>query len=452
MTERAIAEPAAAAEPDGRNLPVVIVGAGMAGLTCAAALHEVGQPVLVLEASDGVGGRIRSDVHPDGYVIDRGFQVLLDAYPAPRRWVDFPALRPLPFDAGALVWTGRRLVPLADPLRHPTAVVRDATSSLFGLADKVRLAKLAVSALGADWQSAREAAETRLGAMSGEEALWAQGFSASFVNRFARPFWGGIELDPSLRQSAGPLLFTLKMFLEGRAVLPAEGVGMMPAHLAMRIPADSLRLHAPVDMLVRDGDGAVTGVRCEGMDIPAAAVVVATDPPAARSLTGIDALPGASDGLGSLTVFLAGRRDPGTGPRLVIDGAGRNVVNHLAPLSAAQPTYAPPGSNLVAAVVVGEALTQDDDALAGRARRETAAMLGHDPADWSVVDVRRVPFSQYAQPPGVYGSLPGNETSTPGLFLASEATVDSSYNGAVLSGEGAARAVLRDLSRRGRKR
>ena len=79
-------------------------------------------------------------------------------------------------------------------------------------------------------------------------------------------------------------------------------------------------------------------------------------------------------------------------------------------------------------------------------------MLGHDPADWTVIAVRRVPFSQFAQPPGVYDRLPGNETDASGLFLASEATVDSSYNGAVLSGEGAARAVLRDLSRRGRSR
>jgi phytoene dehydrogenase-like protein len=437
---------------DSRGLPVVVIGAGLAGLVCALALHDVGQRVLVLEASDGVGGRIRSDRHREGFILDRGFQVLLDAYPAPRRWVDFPALRPLAFDAGASVWTGKRLVPLANPLLHPTAAGRDLTSSIFGFPDKLRLAKLALMVRSADWQSAADAARTPLGQMSAEEALWASGFGKAFIDRFARRFWGGILLDPALRQSAGPLLFTLKMFLEGRAVLPAEGVGMMSDHLAQRLPAGTIRLNTTVGEILRNDGGAAIGVIAGGENIAAAAVVVAVDPPAARRLTGIESLPVAADGLGSLTLFLAGPRDPGIGPRLAIDGTGRGVVNHLAPLSAVQPSYAREGMHLLAAVCVGDALARDDDDLAEQARLESAAMLGHRPGDWRVLDVRRIPFSQFAQPPGIFDILPGNETATPGLFLASEATVDSSYNGATLSGEGAARAVLRHLARQSRGR
>jgi phytoene dehydrogenase-like protein len=438
------------AKPDPRSLPVVIVGAGMAGLVCALTLHDVGQPVCVLEASDGVGGRIRTDPTPDGFLIDRGFQVLLDAYPAARRWVDYDALKTLPFDAGAHIWTGKRLVPLANPLLHPTALVRDVTSSMFGVADKIRLAKLALTAVRSDWQCAADASQTELGAMTAEEALWASGFSREFVDRFARPFWGGITLDPALTQSAGPMLFTLKMFLQGRAVLPAEGVGAMAASLARRLPDGAVRLGSRVDALVYDGQGAVVGIRSGGDVIPAAAVVVAADPPAARELTGIASIPSARDGLDSVTVYLAGSEDPGTGPRLVVNGAGRGVVNHLAPLSSAQPSYARSGMNLLAAVAIGEAAAADDGLIADAARAEVAAMLGQRPAGWRVVALRRVPFSQYAQPPGMYQRLPGNEPGPQGLFLASEATVDSSYNGAILSGEGAARAVLRTLARHGR--
>lgn len=431
--------------------PVVIVGAGMAGLACAVSLHEVGQPVLLLEASDAVGGRIRTDRHPDGFLLDRGFQVLLDAYPAARRWIDHPALRPLPFDAGAMIWSGRRLVPLADPLRHPTAALRDVTSSVFGLPDKVRLATFALHVLRAPWQTAAEAANDASG-RTASEALWAAGFSVPFVDRFARPFWGGILLDPTLAMDAGPFLFTLKTFLHGRAVLPADGVGAMPAQLALRLPTDRIRLGARVQSLLRESGG-VRGVRlANGEEITAAAVVVATDPPTARRLTGIGALPDESRGLGSLTVYLAGERDPRIGPRLVLDGTGRGTVNHLAPLSAAQPGYAPPGRHLLAAVVVGEHLAADDGDLAERARRDAAAMLGHDAGEWRVLRVDRIAFSQFAQPPGVYAALPRNGTGETGLYLATEATVDSSYNGAITSGEGAARAVLRDLSLRGRRR
>ncbi len=423
--------------------PVVVVGAGMAGLAAAVALHEAGREVLVLEAADAVGGRVRTDRHPDGFLLDRGFQVLLEAYPAGRRWLDLPALRPRPFDAGALVWTGRRLVPLADPLRHPRSLPRDLTTPLFPLGDKLRLATLAARARLADWQSAADAAGDPATDRSAAEALWAAGFGRAFVDRFARPFWGGIMLDPSLAPSAGPLRFTLKMFLAGRAVLPEEGMQAMPEQLRRRLPDRAVRLRTTVDeILIREGWAA--GVRADGETLPARSVVVATDPPSAKRLTGDDRLPGPEQGVGSVTVYLAGPRDPGTGPRLVLDGSRRLSVNHLAPVSVVAPGYAPSGRSLLAAVVLGEAQASDDGAIAERARADAALVLGHDPSDWTPIATVRLPFSQFAQPPGVYGRLPGTVTATPGLYLAGEATTESSYNGALLSGEAAARAVLRD--------
>jgi phytoene dehydrogenase-like protein len=427
--------------------PVMVVGAGMAGLTAAVALHEAEVPVQILEASDGVGGRIRTDRHPEGFLLDRGFQVLLEAYPFARRWIDMPALDPAPFDAGALIWTGRRLVPLADPRRHPDALPRDLTSPVFGVADKVRLARLALHAKQAPWRSAREAA-AETPDQSAAEALWSAGVSPAFVERFARPFWGGITLDPSLGLSAGPLWFTLKMFLAGRAVLPRTGIGAMPEMLRQRLPVGTVTFGARVERVIVEA-GCATGVAVDGRVQSAAAVIVATDPPAARALTGVDALPDQGDGVGSLTVFLAGRRDPGVGARLVLDGTGRMTLNHLAPLSTVQPAYAPSGSHLLAAVIVGKHLDEGDDAtLAARARDDVATLLGHAPGDWDVVQTVHVPFSQFAQPPGIYARLPGNQTATDGLFLASEATVDSSYNGAIASGEAAARLVQQAVATR----
>ena len=435
----------AAPSSGGLTAPVVVIGAGMAGLACAVALKEANRDVLVLEASDAVGGRVRTDRHPDGYLLDRGFQVLLDAYPAGRRWLDLPSLGPRAFAAGALVWTGRRLVPLADPLRHPAALVRDLTTSLFPAGDKLRLARIAARARLANWESAVDAAGDPASDRSAAEELWAAGFGRNLVDRFARPFWGGILLDPTLSASAGPLRFTLKMFLEGRAVLPADGMQAMAEQLRNRLPGAAVRHRQVVEeVVVREGRAG--GVRVAGGIVPASAVVVATDPPTAKRLTGISALPGSERGIGCVTVYLAGERNPGTGPRLVLDGSRRLAVNHLAPLSLIAPTYAPPGRHLLAAVVVGEAQAADDEAIARRARGDAALMLGHDPTDWTPVATIRVPFSQFSQPPGVYGRLPGTVTGIPSLYLAGEATVDSSYNGALLSGEAAARAVILDQS------
>jgi phytoene dehydrogenase-like protein len=428
------------------RLPVVIVGAGMAGLVAAESLHEAGIPVHVFEAADGVGGRVRTDRHAEGYLLDRGYQVLLDAYPAARRWLDLDALELGRFNAGALLWTGRRLVPLANPLRHPTALPRDLTAPVFPLADKIRLAAMAAQAALAPWQSANQAATSLGEDMSAAEFLWARGFSEQFVDRFARPFWGGITLDPHLAGSSGPLLFTLKMFLHGSAALPKAGIGAMPAQLLARLPAESVSLESRVTSVVVEYGRAVA-VRVARQKIPAAAVIVATDPVTAASLTGASALANASQGLPSLTVYLGGERDPGTGPRIVLDVTRRLLVNELAPLSAAQPSYAPPGRHLIAAAIVGEAADASDlEAVALQARDDAATMLGHAPDDWTILRVDRVPFSQFAQPPGIYRRLPGNVTPTRGLFLASEATVDSSCNGAMLSGEAAVAIVQRELA------
>ncbi|WP_324253896.1 FAD-dependent oxidoreductase [Microbacterium schleiferi] len=108
---------------------VVIVGAGLAGLRAAITLGHAGRDVVVLEAADGVGGRQRTDV-VDGFLLDRGFQVLNPAYPAVRRWVDVQALRLKPFPVGVQVRRETGLVTLADPRRHPSLVPATLRSGL----------------------------------------------------------------------------------------------------------------------------------------------------------------------------------------------------------------------------------------------------------------------------------------------------------------------------------
>jgi phytoene dehydrogenase-like protein len=116
---------------------VIIVGGGIAGLVCATELRERGREVLVLEASDAVGGRIRTDT-VDGFRVDRGFQVLLTAYPTCREVLDIPSLNLGRFEPGAMVRVDGRFVRIGDPLRRPSALLETAFAPVGGVADKLR--------------------------------------------------------------------------------------------------------------------------------------------------------------------------------------------------------------------------------------------------------------------------------------------------------------------------
>src|ERR671913_1366816 len=121
---------------------VIVVGAGLAGLTCAKVLSARGAEVAVFEASDGVGGRVRTDER-DGFLLDRGFQVYFTSYPVARRHLDYGALDFRDFDPGAIVRRGAEESVLSDPLRDPRALVPTLLSDAATLGDKLRTLDLA---------------------------------------------------------------------------------------------------------------------------------------------------------------------------------------------------------------------------------------------------------------------------------------------------------------------
>ena len=123
------------------NRDVIIIGAGLAGLSCARALHQRGISCLLLEASDDVGGRVRTD-KLEGFLLDRGFQVLLTAYPEVRRWLDLESLNLRPFYPGALMRTAGRFERLVDPWRRPLDAIKQLFTSRIRMSDGLAVARL----------------------------------------------------------------------------------------------------------------------------------------------------------------------------------------------------------------------------------------------------------------------------------------------------------------------
>jgi phytoene dehydrogenase-like protein len=408
-------------------MKVIIVGAGMAGLTCARILRE---EVTVLEASDGVGGRVRTD-EEDGFLLDRGFQVYFTAYPVARRHLDHTKLDFRAFDPGAIIhWDDKKSI-LSDPLRDPKALVPSLLSNAAGLGDKLRTLELAAKTLAGKAVTAGEEDGQDTSTLG---YLRASGLSERYIDSFYKPFYGGVFLSRSLYTSSRVFRFTFRMFATGRTVVPALGMGEIPKQLAAHLPNGSITLNSPVDALLRDGDR-VVGVRAAGKEHEADAVVVATDAPTAGRLTG-ETVPEGSVGEVCLYYETSGI---GSRKKILLNAKDDAFVNNAVEISGVSERYTPAGPHLLYAVTLG-GLDLSDAELYRRGIENLSRW--YPDTDFRPLALRRIPYGQFAQPPGIHKNLPRNRTTTPGLFLAGEYTEDSSINGSMLSGEKAAREVL----------
>jgi phytoene dehydrogenase-like protein len=207
---------------DSRDHRVLVVGAGLAGLCCAERLADHGLAPLVLEAAEDVGGRVRTD-EVEGCLLDRGFQVLLTAYPTAREVLDYQALHLQPFEPGALVRCGGRFHRVADPWRRPFAALQGVFGPIGSLSDKLRVAALRRRVLQGAVRDLFERPERTTMA-----ALREAGFSTAMIDRFFRPFLGGVFLDTKLETSSRMFEFVFRMFASGDVAIPARGMQAIP--------------------------------------------------------------------------------------------------------------------------------------------------------------------------------------------------------------------------------
>lgn len=421
-------------------MKVVVIGAGLAGLVCGRTLLRAGHEAVVLEASDGVGGRVRSDT-VDGFVLERGFQVLLTAYPAARRQLDYDRLDLRVFDPGVLISQAARRHTLSDPLRDTAALLPSLTTRIVTAADKLKAGALAAEILRKSVDEIMAGPDETT-----ESFLRGRGFSEKFIDNFVRRFFGGVFLDDRLQTSAKAFQFDLKMMGTGDTAVPAGGMGKISAQIAEELAAAGcVRRNARVDALLRDGGGRVVGARLEdGAAVTGAAVVVATPAPEAARLTGLPMPEGKN---GSMALYFAGPVPLYKEKKIVLNANHNPFINDLVQVTNIAPEHAPPGRHLLSTTVLGVP-DGSDDALYARALRDLKRVFAGDPAaeaalkEYRPLALYRIPYGQFPQPPGIYAALPDNDTGQPGLFLAGEFTHASSQNAAMVSGEKAARRLL----------
>ena len=411
---------------------VIVIGAGLAGLCCARRLQEHGLAPLVLDGSDGVGGRVRTD-RVDGFLLDRGFQVLLTAYPTARATLDYTALDLRPFHPGALVRWGERFHRVADPWRHPLEAFGTVFGPVGSLADKLRVAALRRHVLRGSLREIFQRPERTTIA-----ALREMGFSDSMVDRFFRPFLGGVLLDPRLETSSHMFEFVFRMFASGDVVLPAWGMGAIPQQLAAGLPAEAVRTGAAVATLAADG------VRLQsGECLSAGAVVVATDGSEAGRLLGGQWARGWN---ATTCVYFAADTSPVDEPILVLNGEGSGPASNLCVPSVVAPSYAPAGAALISVNIPGD-VREHESALVDAVRDQLAGWFGAGVNRWRHLRTYRIPHAQPGQAPPVLAQLERPVRVRDNLYACGDHLDTSSIEGAMRSGQRAADAVAYDLER-----
>lgn len=407
--------------------PVVIVGAGVSGLVCARRLHQAGIPVLLIEATGELGGRIQTD-EVDGFRLDRGFQVFFSAYPNARLELNYDKLGLKKFEPGCLVWDGKQQREV-----HRENILQTVFSKWVPIPDLLRfnqltmdLAKMSVDEIWAmEDQSIRD-------------FLGLRNVSKEAIERFIEPFFGGVFLDRSLEGSCRPFAYYWKMMNQGDTTVPALGMGEITKQIAADLPDGIIRRNTKVTGLVKKDESVSGVVLANGEKIDASHVVLATEAHVARELSGV---PISVEMRSCTTVHFSAGSKPVMEPILLVNGLGRGEINHVACMTATSKALAPAGRHLISATKLGIPRT-DDVTFAKSVRYELESWFPKsDVSGWIPLRVDRIEHAQLAQPVGFLENRPPMNPCD-GLLLAGEYVTFVGIDGAIKSGQDAAIAVL----------
>ena len=387
--------------------PIVIVGAGLSGLAAAHELEAAGETCLILEGQSHLGGKLETTIFDDAYILDRGFQVLLPAYPELRRFTDLESSVELKyFKSGARLEMDDGPILMANPLRHPQNILSTALGTYATLKDKLLVVKLML-------ELQVKNPEMLLSSASGStlDHLQSFGFSEKMIENFWRPFFSGIFLEPNLATAAGYFRYLTHIFAASPVAVPRLGIGELPKFLAKKLRNTEIRLSTSVEN--------INGFNLElasGAKISARAVLTDTEGHANAHDPGP---------FGMVTSYwFKAPEPPFEGAWLSLNSRSREKrgsINHVAVMSNVSADYAARGDALICVSVVGPRVNLDT------LLAEATPLYGENVKSWKLLRVDEIarPFPLY---------INRTDSDTP------------SQQGALARGRRAARSLLEQLS------
>lgn len=408
---------------------VVIAGAGVAGLVAARHLEDAGRDVVIFDGADAAGGRMRTDRY-NGYLLDRGFQVLLTDYVELQRYLDMSALRLHRFKPGARIYYPGGTFDAVDPLRERKHILRALFSPIGNPIDKLKLLllinelkKQEISDIFTD------------SSISTADYLKSCGFSDTITERFFRPFFGGIFLENDLQTSSRMFRFVLKMFSSGWAAIPEDGIEAVPLQLKSALRHTVFEFNTSVQQII----GARDLVLSDGRKINFRKLIIAAYPEKI-----LPALAYENTRYRETTnLYFAAPKSPLQTPLIALNAYPDALINNYCVLSDIAPSYTSTEEALIS-VSIQRRHDLHDEALSTMVLSELGRISGINTESWKFL--RRYTIRQAL--PVIddiqYDMQPGSCKVLDNIYLAGDYLLNPSLDAAMRSGRRAAEAVLRE--------
>ena len=406
---------------------IVIIGAGIAGLTCAKYLKDKDIEAVVLEASDVVGGRVRTDI-VDGFRLDRGFQVFLTSYPEAVKLLDYGALNFKMLPSGARIRKGDEFITMPNPLKNLTGAPEALFAPVGSFLDKLKILQLSFGVTGELELSRnpKEKAETTLA------FLKEYGYSDKIIEMFFRPFFRGVFLERHLETDSAFFKFLFYHFSTGDVVVPEKGMQAIPEQIAAQLAPHQIRLNAPVERIDEK-----TIYLANGEQIEAKKIVLATDAHTAERLLG-ETQNTEFNSTDCLYFSTEQPFDEFEKPYLIINANGDELIDHTIALSKVASEYAPAGKTLLSVSVVGRNELSDTD-LQKKVKTELDSWFGSQ-HNWQHLKTYRIrkALPQFLPDSDKYESLKINDFT----YRCGDYAAYPSLNAAMKTGREAAEMIL----------
>jgi protoporphyrinogen oxidase len=391
---------------------MTIIGAGIAGLTCAKYLKDRGIEALILEATDEVGGRVKTDIIM-GCKLDRGFQVLLTSYPEAEKLLNYNDLQLQKLPSGARIRSGNDFFVMPNPLKDIWTAPQALFSPVGSFFDKLKVLQLNSETRNASEPTVKSD-ETTI------SFLRNFGYSETMINRFFKPFFRGVFLEKDLKTNSSFFKFLYKLFANGDVGIPKNGMHMIPEQIASHLSSDQIRLNTAVKKL----DGKTIYLE-NGEVIEAEKIVLATDANAAAKLLGEDSKVEFNGTTGMYFESDFPLKMKGE-PYLIINSNTDELIDHILPISDVVPSYAPEGKTLISVNVVGNKEVSEENVLA-----ELDKWFGNE-NDWKHLNTYKIPeaLPQFFQDSATESNLKINDFT----YRCGDYTAYPSLNAAMKTG------------------